>query len=184
MAEKAIIILAEGFEEIEALTPADILQRAGLSVELVGLTDEPVTGGHGFCVQVDRALRDTEDVQAIILPGGLGGAENLSQSERVVANARRQLESGRILGAICAAPGLVLGRHGLLNGRRATCYPGFEKHFGPEASFVEQEVVEDGNLITSRGPGTAFAFGLALVRALLDDETADALAERMMFAGR
>jgi len=181
MAGKAIIVFAEGFEEIEALTPADILRRAEVAVELVGLDGMDVTGAHGIRVKMDRVLREREEVDAVILPGGLPGAENLARSEKLGNVLRKQVESGKLVAAICASPGLVLGRHGIMKGRRGTCYPGFEGHFGAGATYVEEPVVKDGNVLTSRGPGTAFAFGLALARELAGAEAADGVAGRMLY---
>jgi 4-methyl-5(b-hydroxyethyl)-thiazole monophosphate biosynthesis len=180
MNKKAVIVFAEGFEEIEAVTPTDILRRADVQVELVGLNAAAVTGAHGIVFKMDRVLNDAENVDAIILPGGMPGAQHLSESERLARLLKAHLEDGKIVGAICAAPGVVLGRHGLLAGRKATCYPGFEKEFG-KGTHVDEAVVVDGNLITSKGPGTAFAFGLALACALAGDAKADELAEAMQY---
>lgn len=181
MARRAVIVFAEGFEEIEAVTPADILRRAGVKVELVGLEAIEVTGAHGITFKMDRVLADVEDADAVILPGGLPGAENLAASERLAKVLKTQLESGRLVSAICASPGLVLGLRGILKGRCATCYPGFESNFGPEATHVDETVVKDGNVLTSRGPGTAFAFGIALARELAGATVADQLASDMLY---
>jgi 4-methyl-5(b-hydroxyethyl)-thiazole monophosphate biosynthesis len=182
MAHKsAMIVFAEGFEEVEAVTPADVLRRAGVDVALVGLERLVVEGAHGIAFQMDRTLREREKVDAVILPGGLPGAENLSQSKTLLNILHSQLASGNILAAICASPGLVLGRNGLLKGRRATCYPGFEKHFGPDATFVDEQVVKDGNLITSRGPGTAFDFALALTKELAGEAKANEAGKGMLY---
>jgi len=177
----AIIVFAEGFEEVEALTPADVLRRAGVEVALVGLEGVAVVGAHGLVLQMDRALREREEVDAVILPGGLPGAENLSRSKTLLNILRGQLDSGKTVAAICASPGLVLGRNGLLKGKRATCYPGFEKHFGADATFVEEAVVKDGNLITSRGPGTAFDFALALAKELAGERKAEEVGKGMLY---
>jgi 4-methyl-5(b-hydroxyethyl)-thiazole monophosphate biosynthesis len=178
---KAIIVFAEGFEEVEALTPADVLRRAGVDVALVGLERLVVEGAHGIALQMDRTLREREEVDAVILPGGMPGAENLSRSKTLLNILRGQLKSGKMVAAICASPGLVLGRNGLLKGRRATCYPGFEKHFGADAMFVEERVVKDGNLITSRGPGTAFDFALALTKELAGEKRAEEVGKGMLY---
>jgi len=182
MPKRAVIVFAKGFEEIEAVTPADILRRAGVSVELVGLDGMEVTGAHGITLKMDRLLKEREDVDAVILPGGMPGTDNLAASSKLVAVLKEQLAAGRIVAAICAAPGLVLGRHGLLDGRRATCFPGCQMHFGRHATYVEASVVSDGNVITSRGAGTAFDFGLTLVRHLAGDGVAGQLADRMVYA--
>ena len=181
MAKKAIIVLAEGFEEIEAVTPADILRRAGVAVELVGLEGMEVRGAHGIVFKTDRLLGEEEEVDAVILPGGLPGAENLAASEKLAQVLRRQVKAGKLVAAICASPGLVLGWHGIMDGRRGTCYPGFEGHFGTGAEYVEEPVVLDDKVMTSRGPGTAFAFGLALARELAGAEAAERLRQGMVY---
>ena len=180
MAKTAIIVLAEGFEEIEAVTPADILRRAGVDVALVGLESTEVTGAHDVTFKADRLLEDAEDADAVILPGGLPGADNLAASEKLARVLMAQAESGRLVAAICASPGCVLARLGLLEGKRATCYPSFEEKFPDSATYVVEDVVRDGNIMTSRGPGTAFAFGLALARELAGDGVADELAKAML----
>ena len=181
MTAKAIIVFAEGFEEIEAATPADILRRAGVEVELVGLDASEVTGAHGVTFRMDRVLGDREEADMVILPGGMPGAENLAASEKLAGVLKAQAAAGRVVSAICASPGLVLARHGILDGKRATCYPGFEKHFGPTTEYKTDAVVTDGKVVTSRGPGTAFAFGLALAAELAGNETAEQLGRDMVF---
>lgn len=180
MAKTATVVLAEGFEEIEAVTPIDILRRAGVEVEIVGLEAEEVTGAHGITFQVDRVLGETEAPDAIILPGGLPGAENLAASDKLAGVLEAQAAAGKLVAAICASPAWVLAPLGLLDGRRATCYPGCEERFGESTTCLSDDVVKDGNIVTSRGPGTAFAFGLALARELAGDAAADELAQRML----
>ena len=182
MPKTAIIVLAEGFEEIEAVTPADILRRAGVEVELVGLDAIEVTGAHGVTFKADRVLAESEDADAVILPGGLPGADNLAASAKLAGVLAAQAEAGKLVAAICASPAWVLARQGLLDGRRATCYPGCEERFGASTAHAADDVVHDGNILTSRGPGTAFAFGLALARELAGEQAADELAERMLYA--
>ena len=181
MAAKAIIVFAEGFEEIEAVTPADILRRAGVKVELVGLDASEVTGAHGVTFRMDRVLGDQEETDAVVLPGGMPGAENLAASEKLAGVLKTQAAAGRVVAAICASPGLVFAPRGILDGKRATCYPGFETHFGPTTECKTDAVVTDGKVITSRGPGTAFAFGLALAAELVGGETAEQLGRDMVF---
>lgn len=180
MAKKAIVVLAQGFEEIEAVTPVDILRRAGVGVELVGLDALEVTGSHGVTLKADRLLGESESVDAIILPGGLPGAENLAASPKLGALLQAQAKAHKIVAALCASPAYVLAPLGILDGKRATCYPGCESRFGPRTTYVEKSVVRDGSVVTSRGPATAFAFGLALVQELADYETADELARKML----
>jgi len=182
MKKRAIVVFAEGFEEIEAVSPADILKRAGVEVELVGLDRHEVTGAHGITIKMGRTLKSKEDADAIVLPGGLPGAENLAASGTLATVLKEQARAGRIVAAICAAPGLALARHGILDGRRATCYPGFEKHFGSTTRYVADPVVVDGNIVTSRGPGTAGLFGLALARSLVGEAMAEQLRRGMQYA--
>ena len=180
MAKRAIVVLAEGFEEIEAVTPVDVLRRAGVEVELVGLDSLAVTGAHGVTFQADRLLGESEEADAIVLPGGLPGAEHLAASERLGRVLKAQAQARRLVGAICASPAYVLAPLGLLDGRRATCYPGTEERFGPRTTYVEKSVVKALPVITSRGPGTALAFGLALCQELAGCEKADELAGAML----
>jgi len=169
---KAMIILADGFEEVEAITPIDVLRRAGVDVTVVGMLGNYVTGAHGLKVSVDKRLIDVEsdldNYDALILPGGYPGYENLMKSQSVLKITDRFGKSGKIVAAICGAP-LILARLGLLKDRKATAYPGFEKQFDRPR---DDPVVVDGNYITSRGPGTAMAFALKIVEVLLGREKA------------
>lgn len=157
------VLLAEGFEEIEALTQTDVLRRAGIAVKNVGVTGMTVTGAHGISVRADIALSEAcrdEAADGVILPGGLPGTTNLAADDDVKALIRRMADNGKLVAAICAAPS-VLGEMKLLEGRSATCYPGFEdKLIG--AKISRDRVVRDGNFITSRGIGTAMDLALAL----------------------
>lgn len=180
--KKAIVLLAEGFEEVEALTPVDYLRRAGVEVTLAGVGGRDVTGSHGIRVDTDLALDELEEelFDAVVVPGGLPGASNLAASPEVVALVRRHFAAGRLVASICAAPALVLhGACGILAGRRFTGYPGTEK--GVEgATFAAGRVVVDGNLVTSRAAGCAGEFAVAIVAELLGEETARGLADRVL----
>lgn len=185
MAKTAAVLLAEGFEEIEAITPIDILRRAGVAVTVAGLGGLSIAGAHGVTVGCDAevASLETVDLDAVVLPGGMPGSKNLAASEAVRALCVRQAEAGRVVAAICAAPALALASFGVLDNRRATCYPGFAEHFPSSATAVADEpVVVDGPVVTSRGPGTAFAFGLTLAALLAGDETAATLKSGMQYA--
>ncbi|MDI9469785.1 MAG: DJ-1/PfpI family protein [Bacillota bacterium] len=177
-----IVLLAEGFEEIEALTVVDVLCRAGLNVRMLAIGHElDVEGSHGITVRADGLLADLDPdapLAAVIAPGGLPGSEYLRDDPAVIALFKRQAAAGGITAAICAAP-IVLEAAGLTAGRCGTSYPGFEE----ELSFDSYEsgiVVEDGNLITSRGPATALPFALAIAARLAGRETAIKLAEGML----
>ena len=161
------ILLADGFEEAEAIVPADLLCRAGAEVALTGVTGPVVTGAHGIAVQCDLELDQvkTEDLELLMLPGGLGGVQNIGASSAAMALIQSAAESGRYVAAICAAPSL-LGKLGLLNGRKAVCYPGMEETMGAVDAQTGHSVVVDGRFITGEGPGAAFDFGLKLVETL------------------
>ena len=160
--KRVLVPLAEGFEELEAVTIIDILRRAGIEVVVASLAGSPVTGSHGIRLAADTPLAALveQDFDMIALPGGMPGAEHLRNDPRIADFVRRLHDLGRPVAAICAAP-MVLAAAGVLEGRRATSYPGFLEGGTGEA------VVVDRNVITSRGPGTALDFALALVGELL-----------------
>ena len=166
------ILLAPGFEEAEALVPADLLRRAGISVSLLGLEGTAVTGSHGITVAADGTLEklDLSQAEMIVLPGGLGGVNALLQSATVPALLQEGVDRGIWLAAICAAP-TIFARFGLLKDRRAVCYPGMEAQLTGAIPCPQEGVVVDGNIVTARAAGSAFDFGLRLI-SLLQDETA------------
>ena len=169
------LFLANGFEEVEALCPLDLLRRAGLSVTTVGVGGDTVVGAHGIAVQADMPdtmYRDSKP-EMIILPGGMPGAKHLDESRTVDAALRAAVASDAYLAAICAAP-MILGKRGYLQGKRATCFPGFEE-FLTGATLTQERVVRDGRTVTAAGMGVALEFGLALVAALKGEETAASL---------
>lgn len=176
--KKVLVLLAEGFEEIEAITIIDVLRRADLDVKTAALTQQRVTGAHNIAVFADSLLDAAKDgvYDAIILPGGMPGSRNLRDDSRVLQLLRTQQQSDRYLGAICAAP-IALEAAGVLKNKRATCYPGYEL---PSAQFSEERVLTDGKLVTSRGPGTALEFALEWVRLLASAETAEKLQAGMI----
>ena len=170
--------LANGFEDIEALAPVDILRRGGLDVRTVSITgSEFVESAHGVTVRADvtfEEVGDFSDADMLLLPGGMPGAMHLKLHDGVRAAVLAQAQRGGHIGAICAAP-MVLGSLGLLQGRKATCYPGCETGMGSANMIPGQAVVRDGNLITGTSAGCAIPFGLALVEALKGEETAKAV---------
>ncbi len=178
------LFLAEGFEEIEALTPCDLLRRVGVEVVTVGVTGKTVVGTHGIPVvadiTADEAIERIETCkpEMIILPGGMPGASNLDASPAVDAFISRALECDAYIAAICAAP-MILGKRGLLKGHDATCYPGFEKYL-EGAKCYDASVVVDGNFITSDGMGAALDFALQLVALLKGDAESEKLADSIM----
>ena len=177
------MFLADGFEEVEALCPLDVLRRAGLEVTTVGVGGKDmIRGSHGIVVQADIPdvmFRDAKP-DMVILPGGMPGATNLDSSRIVDAAVRAAHKNGAFLAAICAAP-LVLGRRGLLEGKRAVCFPGFEDELVGATVDTENTVVRDGNTVTAKGMGAAFDFGLELVRCLCDGDVAENI-RRSVFA--
>ncbi len=171
------IFLADGFEEVEALAPLDLLRRANLSVTLVGVTGKTVTGAHNIKVECDDVIENIKDsnekIDMIVLPGGLPGADNLRKSDLVGEFITRAENDGAFITAICAAP-RILGERGLLKGKNATCYPGSEKYLeGAETNG--DRVVRDGRIITGAGMGAAVDFGLMLVEALTSKETSESI---------
>ena len=181
MPKQVVVVLAHGFEEIEAVTPIDVLRRAGLDVVVAGVGATAVQGAHGVTYQCDIALEEIQSTPgAIVLPGGLPGAENLGKSGAVKDLTLRVHESGGICAAICAAPAFTLAKFGLLDGRTATCYPSFEKEFDSSTKASEDRVVVDGNIVTSRGPGTSLEFSLKLAGILAGPAAADELQDQML----
>ncbi|MBE7034722.1 MAG: DJ-1/PfpI family protein [Ruminococcaceae bacterium] len=175
------IFLADGFEEIEALTVVDILRRLGLDIATVSITESrTVVGTHSIPVTADLCLCDAalDEAAALILPGGLPGADNLQACKPLAEALCRAAKDGRIVAAICAAP-RMLGALGLVSGKKATCYPGCEGAL-TGAHYVTDRVVIDDNIITSRGPATASDFAFALAEALGADTTA--LRSGMLYA--
>lgn len=180
----AAVLLAEGSEEIETLAPANVLVRAGVRVEIIGVNGMEPRGSRGLPMRADRlvgAIRGTL-YDALIIPGGGDGAENIAASESSRLLIRHHAAEGRLICAICAAPAVVLGPIGLLNGRRATGYPSTRHMFPPSATYADEPVVRDGPLITAQGPATAIAFGLAIVSALFGEHAAAKVAEEMLVA--
>ncbi|MBR4035054.1 MAG: DJ-1/PfpI family protein [Clostridia bacterium] len=168
------MFLANGFEEIEALLPLDLMRRAGLEVRTVGIGGLDITGSHGITVKadmLDTALSDSAP-ECVILPGGMPGTKNLDASAVVHKALDDALASEALICAICAAP-MVLGKRGILCGKNATCFPGFEEYL--EGAKVGGRVVRDGRVITAIGMGAALEFGIEIVAALLGRDAADKL---------
>lgn len=178
---KARMLFATGYEEVEALTVVDLLRRAGVDCLMVAADDEEsVTGAHGISVKMDEKLSDVSDqCDMVILPGGIPGVPNLKANSKVEAIVKAQNERGAYVAAICAGP-TALGSFGILADRTATCYPGCEGQL-MAGKHVTDPVVVDGNVITSRGVGTAIDFGLKLVEILTDKKIADDLADKIVY---
>ena len=166
------VILADGFEEIEALTPVDVLRRAGAEVKTLGITGRTVTGSHGIKVSCDLYAEedavDMSSAEMLIFPGGMPGADNIDKYCKTDAYIKDVLSNGGYVGAICAAP-MVLGKRGYLEGKRAVCYPGFEEYL-KGAEVCSLDAVRDGSIVTSRCMGTALPFAFELVECLYGKE--------------
>nr|HDN00823.1 DJ-1/PfpI family protein [Deltaproteobacteria bacterium] len=165
--KRILVLLAPGFEELEAIAVIDILRRAGLEVISAGTIPGPITSARNVSVLPDKFFDEVkeEDFDFIVLPGGLEGTENLAEDRRVIKMLKNQLVSGRGVGAICAAP-TILDRHDLARGKTITCHPTCRAAI-QKARFSEDRVVRDGHLVTSQGPGTAVEFALKLVEVLI-----------------
>ncbi len=175
------LLLGTGFEETEAIAPLDLLRRAGIRVQTVGINGTTVVGGHGIGIAADITLSemDLTALDMIILPGGLGGVASVRASKGAMDALQFAWNNGKFVAAICAGP-TVLADLGIVDGKNATCYPGCEEGMG-NANMVENAAcVRDGRLITGTSAGCAIAFGLALVEALTDKETADRIKEQIV----
>lgn len=176
------IHLAEGFEEVEALTCTDVLRRGGVDARMVSVTgNRTVTGAHGIAIEADMIFEEADYglCEMIVLPGGLPGATNLRDHKGLEEQIRAFAKAGRPLAAICAAP-LVLAAHGALRGRQATIYPGMEAELG-DAQATGMDVTVDGNIITGKGPALAMEFALALVEHLKGKAVRDEVAGGLLF---
>ncbi len=176
------VFLANGFEEIEALAFVDILRRADIDVKTVSIYDDNmVTGAHGICVKSDILIKNIkkEDITGVVLPGGLPGTTNLLASTDVKELIDYAMTNNLYAGAICAAP-MVYGVLGYLKGKNATSYPSFQNELNG-ATVLQDRVVKDGNIITSRGAGTAHDFAFEFVKCIKDEKTADSICESMQY---
>lgn len=183
--KKALVFLANGFEEIEAITPVDILRRAGIEVKTCSIQEElSVTGANGIKIEADIMLKDVNNADSydiLITPGGMPGATNLRNNETVVELISSFFDrEGKYIASICAAP-MVLGKAGITTELSGTCYPGFEAKAGFK-NYLKEAVVVDKNVITSMGPGTAFLLALKIVEVLMGKAASDKIAEDTLLA--
>ncbi|MDR0442538.1 MAG: DJ-1/PfpI family protein [Treponema sp.] len=181
MAKKTIVLLADGFEEVEAVTPIDYLRRAGVEVTTAAIgKSASVKGARGIQINADITLEGHDAAwDAVVLPGGMPGASNLAASKETSALIKIMAADGKLICAICASPAVVLFPLGLLSGKKFTCYPGLEEKV-KDGVWSEHKVVIDGNIITSRGAGTAGHFAVAIIEKLLDEETAKKIADSVL----
>jgi 4-methyl-5(b-hydroxyethyl)-thiazole monophosphate biosynthesis len=182
---KVYVFLADGFEDVEALIPIDVLRRGGVEVVTVSTTDFPlVESAHGVNIEADLQFDqvDTSDADLLMLPGGMPGAANLYAHEGVCKAVCEQAAAGKKVAAICAAPAVVLAQLGLLQGKKTTCYPGFEQVLKDAgAQYTADLVTVDGNITTAEGPAAAFPYAYELLTQLVDKATSDQIAEGMRF---
>lgn len=179
---KVYVFMADGTEEVEALTVIDLLRRAAVDVVTVSIMGrKQIVSAHGIGIEADEVYGVSEysDADMLVLPGGMPGTTHLKEHEALCEVLKKQHADGKYLAAICAAPS-VLGFNGLLNGKRATCYPGFEEELCG-ATVCTEGVVHDGNCITSKGLGTAIDFSLKLITVLKDAQTAERIATAIQY---
>lgn len=174
--KKVLLLLAEGFEEVEALTIVDYLRRMDIVVDTVSIGGKNVQGAHGINIEADKKIEAIDDIKnydGLVIPGGIPGATNLRDDDRVIKLVKEFNQEQKIIAAICAGP-IVLERAGILKGKKVTSYPGFEDEL-KESVYKEELVVQDGNIITARGPAVAIYFAIKLVENLVGEEKASEL---------
>jgi len=168
-----IVILADGLEEVEALTPVDYMRRAGIAVTTLGLGGTLIEGSHGITIKADMDFKDFKgEARAIVIPGGMPGSSHIAADERVIELIREYHDDGRLIAAICAAPALVLGRAGILKDKKYTCYPGYEEKAGLYGEYSSDRVVQDQNVITGCGVGGAAEFSARIIASLKGEDKA------------
>lgn len=180
---KVYVFLANGFEDVEALIPIDVLRRGNVEVITVSTTDtDIVESAHGVGIRADVMFDDCDfaDADLLMLPGGMPGASNLFAHEGVCKALLSQQELGKKIAAICASPAVVLAQLGILDGKKATCYPGFEQML-TTADYTGELVTVDGNITTGEGPAAAFPYAYTILADLVDEQTASQIAEGMRF---
>jgi len=177
--KKVCVLLAEGFEEIEALTVSDVMRRANLTCDLVSIKEKQVKSSHGLIVEADKLFSEELEYDLVVIPGGIPGATNLRDDERIIKFVKKQNKDGKLIGAICAGP-IVLGRAGIIDGKSITSYPGYEDEL-PNCEYVEKAVVVDGNIITSRGPATAMVFSYELLEKLGYTHEVEGISSGMLY---
>ncbi len=171
MSKKILVPIADGTEMIEALSVVDIFRRAGVHVDLASVGEKMITSSHQVRIEADKLIDECldEEYDLVVIPGGIPGSENLKKSEALTTILKKQHAANKLYGAICAAPAVVLGHHGLLEGKKATCHPSFIDKISGETS-KKDKVVRDGNCVTSQGAGTAIDFSLELLAQVMGPE--------------
>jgi 4-methyl-5(b-hydroxyethyl)-thiazole monophosphate biosynthesis len=181
MGKRVLISVADGIEELEAIAIIDCLGRAGADLTIASTQKQQITTARKVKITADCLITDCskKTYDLIVLPGGVPGAESFRDSKTLIEMLKKQKEAGRFYAAICASPAIAFAYHGLLAGKKATCYPGMEGKL-PDASAANQRIVVDGNCITSQGPGTALEFSLKLVELLFGNQKSQELAKAML----
>ncbi len=178
--KRVLILLADGFEEIEAITSIDLLRRAGMEVIIAGIDKLEVTGAHQLVVKADQKIPSKDKFDAVVIPGGMPGATNIAENSQAIRLIEQHYKDKKLIAAICAAPAVVLAKSGILNDRQFTCYPGFEEKISA-GQFSTRDVVVSGNVITSRGPGTAIPFAIEIINHLISPEAADQIGDQILY---
>ena len=181
--KKVVVLLAEGFEEIEAVVPIDVLRRGGVDVSIAGVSGDVVTGAHSITIDTDLVIEEVvwTEYDGVVLPGGIPGAQNLADSMEVGKLLDAMKDSGKLIAAICASPALVLSPRGLLKDKKVTGYPGTEFQLFDTIQYTEERVIADGTIITSRGPGTAFDFALKILEYLQGTKVTEEISSAVLF---
>ena len=176
---KVLVPIADGIEELEAVTIIDVLRRAGADVTAASVNLRTVVAGRGLSLNADKLISECADdvFDMVVCPGGMPGAENLRDSGALTEILNNQSDSGRYYAAVCASPAVIFAHHGLLKGKTATCYPSMSKLI---ENYISERVVIDGNCITSQGPGTAMEFSLKLVELLFGEDKAKEIAQGLL----
>lgn len=179
---KIVLFLAEGFEEIEATVPMDLLRRANIEVTVVGITGKNVTGSHGIQYVTDQTIDEINgDFDGVVVPGGMPGSANIAANPKAISMIQEFHQQQKMVAAICAAPAVVLEKAGVLKNKKAVCYPGYEKDF-KDGIFEDKKIVIDQNIITSKGVGTAIDFALAIISYLAGKEKSDNVASKILYS--
>ena len=183
MRKKVVVILADGFEEIEAVTIINTLRRADIKVTVCGLDTDLVKGSREITISADKLLEKSDlasEYDACVLPGGMPGAKNLANSDMVKELLTKMHAQGKTIAAICSSPALVLSYAGILDNKSATCFPGMRGNFSNSTTYKEDNVVIDGNIITSRSPATAMGFSLSIVEILCGKDIASKVGKALL----
>lgn len=179
MENNVLMAIADGFEEIEAITCIDVLRRAKINVDIASIEQSYVVGAHGLTIKADKLFSDCnlDNYACIVMPGGYGCAESLGKSSPIFNAIKKYCKENKIVAAICASPALVLAKNNFLENIKATCYPSMKSNL---SNFIDQKVVHDKNFITSQGPATALDFALYLVKIITNEQTKNDIKENLL----